>query len=184
MEIFVAFLRGVNVSGQKIIQMKELKLMFENAGFKNVKTFIQSGNVIFESAIKEQETIKTKIETFLNTSLGYKVDVLLRSFKELKILINKNPFNKIQSDNNIKPYVTFTSGSFQNKIKLPLESSKKDIEIIQQSGLDFFSLSKKINGKFGFPNSFIEKEFKVTGTTRGWPTVMKIFAILLLKVEY
>jgi uncharacterized protein (DUF1697 family) len=178
MEKFVAFLRGVNVSGQKIIQMKDLKLIFENAGFKNVQTFIQSGNVIFDSAIKEQHKIKAKIESVLNTSLGYKVDVLLRSHYDLNLLIKNNPFDKIKPDENVKFYITFTSGLLQNNIKLPLESSKKDLEIIEQFNQDFFCLSKKINGKFGFPNSFIEKEFKVIATTRNWTTLNKIFAIL------
>jgi uncharacterized protein (DUF1697 family) len=178
MKKFVAFLRSVNVSGQKIILMKDLNLIFENAGFKNVKTYIQSGNVIFDSAIIEQNKIKIKIETVLNTSLGYKLDVLLRSHYDLNILIKNNPFNKMKPDENVKFYITFTSGLLQNKIKLPLESSKKDIEIIEQFNHDFFCLSKKVNGKFGFPNSFIEKEFKVIATTRNWTTLNKIFAIL------
>jgi len=178
METFVAFLRSVNVSGQKIILMKDLKLILENAGFKNVKTFIQSGNVIFDSAIKEQNKIKTKIESVLNTSLGYKVDVILRTQYDLNLLIKNNPFDKTKPDENVKFYITFTSGLLQNKIKLPLEFSKKDIEIIEQFNHDFFCLSKKINGKFGFPNSFVEKEFKVIATTRNWTTLNKIYAIL------
>ena len=83
---YIAFLRGINVSGQKLIKMAELKVMFEKAGYKNVRTFIQSGNVVFEAPKTKNETLAKKIEAMLEKALGYDVTVIVRTPDELKSL--------------------------------------------------------------------------------------------------
>ena len=94
---YIAFLRGINVGGKKIVKMQDLAAIFVAGGFKNVKTHIQSGNVIFEASIKNSSTLTKKIESNLQESLGYAVPVLLRTISELAVLIKSDPFNKIKA---------------------------------------------------------------------------------------
>ena len=62
----------------------------------------------------------------------------------------------------------------QKIVKIPVISQKGDVELIHRRKLDIFSISHPVNGRFGFPNSFIESSFEVTGTTRDWKTVIGI----------
>jgi len=70
---YVAFLRAVNVAGQKLIKMPELIRVLASAGFRNVRTYIQSGNVIFDSASSNSTSLGRKLERTLAEAFGYKV---------------------------------------------------------------------------------------------------------------
>ena len=77
MKKFIALLRGINVSGQKKIKMSDLKLLFEDLGFQNVETYIQSGNVIFSSKEKSIKKLESKISSGIKSKYGFDVPVLV-----------------------------------------------------------------------------------------------------------
>src|SRR5688572_17077779 len=91
-QTYVAFLRGVNVGGKKPIRMKQLAEVLTAAGFRNVRTFIASGNVIFEASAKDPKRIAKKMEKHLLNALGYELTVIIRTVDELRALIKRNPF--------------------------------------------------------------------------------------------
>lgn len=91
MEILVALLRGINVGGNNILPMTELKALCEEAGFKNVSTYIQSGNVIFESKVAEEKAA-LKLQKALKSKLENPVSVMIRTIEELETIISNNPF--------------------------------------------------------------------------------------------
>lgn len=170
----IAFLRGINVGGQKIIKMEDLNAMFAGFGLKNVKTYIQSGNVLFDAPEKDPAKLARTIEKGLLTELRYAVPVVVRTTSEIEAIIKLDPFKKEKSDDS-KKYVTFLSGEPTKKPKLPLLTSKKEIRILSVHALNAFSLGLPLpGGRFGFPNNIIEKELGVAGTTRNWTTVNKI----------
>jgi uncharacterized protein (DUF1697 family) len=172
---YVAFLRGINVSGQKIIPMKQLQQIFEVLPIKNVATYIQSGNVIFDSASSSMDMLTTKIERHLKKELGYEVTVLLRTINDLANLIGSEPFEGKVEVGKSKPYITFISEEPKPKLQLPYISKKKEITIIAAEKLNLCSLSHPLpNGTWGFPNAIIEKDFKVKATTRNLNTVTTI----------
>jgi len=103
----IALLRGINVGGHKIIPMVKLKAIFESAGYKNVVTFIQSGNVLFDSTTSDTEILRTKIEKMLTESLGYDVPTIIRSAQEMKKIVSKNPFADEHVEKKTKYYVMF-----------------------------------------------------------------------------
>jgi uncharacterized protein (DUF1697 family) len=84
-------LRGINVSGQKIIKMKELKELYESLGFEGVQTYIQSGNVIFRCPQSNTIQLQNRIERKLKTSYGYSVVVLIRTINEFRHLLENHP---------------------------------------------------------------------------------------------
>jgi uncharacterized protein (DUF1697 family) len=174
---YIAFLRGINVSGQKIIKMEDLKKMLLSFGLKNVKTYIQSGNFVFESSEADVGKLIKKIGKGLLTEMGYEVPVILRTLAEMQALILSDPFKLYKPSEDEKWYVTFMAESPAQKPKLPVFSKKEDVEVFQISHHNACCISHKKNGSFGFPNLIIEKEFNVTATTRNWNTVCKITAL-------
>ena len=172
---YIAFLRGINVSGQKIIKMEALAKMFISFGFKNVKTFIQSGNVIFDSDQADADSLRVKIEKNLEKKLGFQVDVIVRTLEEIEAMIARNPFKKFSEDAKIS--VAFMSGKPQEKVKLPLFSSKKDVQIFEIKNCDAFCVHHLVNGQWGYPNLLIEKSFGRKSTVRFWSSVNKMVAV-------
>ena len=91
----IAFLRGINVGGHRLIKMDELARIFTAAGLKNVRTYIQSGNVIFDTASVNAAALQKKIEKTLRNVLGYEVPVMIRRLADIKEIVRRNPFKKI-----------------------------------------------------------------------------------------
>ena len=172
---YVAFLRAINVAGQKLIKMEELARIFTAAGFKNVRTYIQSGNVIFDAGSANAAGLRKKIETTLQSVLGYEVTVILRPLAEIEAIVKRNPFRKVKAGADVVVFVVFLSGEPKRTPKLPLVSKTENVEVFEvKDHTAFLVCHRKENGRFGFPNKFVEKEFGVLGTTRNWNTVNKI----------
>src|SRR5689334_4167644 len=110
MQTFISMLRGINVSGQKIVPMEKLRESFEKLGLENVKTYIQSGNVIFKSKATSTALCK-KIETQVLKQFGYEVTVIVKTLEELESVFKKNPFVKRRGIDLTKLHVTFLSAS-------------------------------------------------------------------------
>jgi uncharacterized protein (DUF1697 family) len=147
MTVFVALLRAVNVGGTGKLPMAELKRMCEAAGFTKVRTYIASGNVVFEAAPSEA-AVKSKLEAILKDYAGKPVGVLVRSAAEIKAVLADNPFvaappNRVmaiflddappsdaadraanRADEEIQLgrreiYVSYPSGMGQSKLRIP-----------------------------------------------------------------
>ena len=103
--------------------------------------------------------------------MGYEITVFLRGIKEIEKIIKKNPFNKIKKDEII--YATFLPSEFKAP-KLPIKSPNNDIEVLEIKKGIAFSVSRKVKGRYGFPNGFIEKKLNIMATTRNWNTINKI----------
>ena len=172
---YVAFLRGINVGGNKLIKMEHLARIFTEAGFKNVRTYIASGNVIFDSSSTSKTALTRKIEKVLLNALGYEVKVVLRTLSELEALVSRNAVGKRQTSKDVYLFVVLLGGEPKNKVEIPLISTKENFEVFEVSnGAAFIEARRKKTGWFGYPNNFIEKEFGVVGTTRNWSTLNKI----------
>ena len=166
---YVAFLRGINVSGQKLIKMEALSTLFSSLGFKEVKTILQSGNVVFETSEKDLRKIENKIEKGLVKKLG-EVRVFARTVEQMQKLVKLDPFSGKSEESH--RYVTFLNAPFT--LDLPLFSPKKDVEVFAAKEGALFCIPHEINGRYGFPNVFIEAKLKVPATTRNWKTILKV----------
>jgi len=91
MSVFIALLRAVNVGGTGKLPMSDLSALCTKLGFKNVRTYIASGNVIFDSRLAEA-AIRRKLEAALTRVLGKPADVIVRTAAELQCVLNANPF--------------------------------------------------------------------------------------------
>jgi len=93
MKIYIALLRGINVGGKNVIKMDDLKKAFEDLGLNEVKTYIQSGNVLFKSD-EEEETLRKKIEHKIETTFEMCIHVVLRTAEEFENVIKSCPFTE------------------------------------------------------------------------------------------
>jgi uncharacterized protein (DUF1697 family) len=171
---YVTFLRAINVAGHAIVKMNDLKAAFALAGCNNVVTFIQSGNVIFESIEKKTELFQN-VRTELSDLIGSEPVLVTRTVRELEQMMNAAPFQRSKGGSDPKLYVAFLLRKPLKKPKFPLLLPKEGLEAIAMTDREVFVVSRrKKNGFYGFPNNFIEKELGVPATTRNWSTVTKI----------
>jgi len=122
MQTYISMLRGINVSGQKKIEMAGLRSLYEELSFEQVTTYIQSGNVIFKTAnnANEGKLVET-IEQAIHAKYGFEVPVTLRNLPEINELTSNNPFLTRMGIDPEKLHVTFLSNN-------PQQSSVKNIE--------------------------------------------------------
>ncbi len=180
MNIFLSILRGINVSGKNKILMSDLKKLYENLGFEEVNTYIQSGNVVFKSldTINNQKLISQKIEFSIFSNLGLKVSVLVLNLQELQNLVHINPFLSKDYIGIEKLYVTFLEN-------VPLNTNIEKIYNIQ-SNLDEFELIEKFvflhcptgYGNTKFSNQFFENKLNLVATTRNWKTTTHLLKLM------
>jgi uncharacterized protein (DUF1697 family) len=174
--IHIAFLRAVNVGGRSVVKMTDLKAAFERAGCRNARTFIASGNVVFEAPAKLPVALKTRIARELLRLFGKEPGVCYRTLEDLDALIAANPFGAAAADKELKLYVAFTVGAPKQRPALPIVDEKEFVEITAVRAGDVLVISRrKPNGMYGFPNFCVER-LGVTATSRNWNTVVKVAA--------
>lgn len=174
MNRYIALLRAINVSGHAIIKMEDLRSGFSAAGCKNVKTYIQSGNVVFDHKNADPASLRAALEKKMSSLLGGPAVVLLRTGEEWDQLMKGDPFKTKKTATDAKLYVTFLSAPPVEKLTLPIVSEKDGLEFFGMKNLDIYCVSTKVKDGYGFPNIYIEKKTRVPATSRNWNTILKI----------
>ncbi|PKK34792.1 hypothetical protein BWI96_20280 [Siphonobacter sp. SORGH_AS_0500] len=169
MPLFASLLRGINVSGHKKIPMAGLKTLYEELGFTNVKTYIQSGNVVFETEQEDQVLIQQKIERTIEATYGFDVTVFIRTAAELQEVINSNPFETTEA-----VYVTFLAEKPSPERWTNLHSLDLGTEQLVLKNKDIFLQFPDGYGRAKLSNPFLESKLKVKATTRNWRTINEI----------
>ncbi len=178
---YISVLRGINVGGKRILPMKNLISEMEKAGFSDIRTYIQSGNVIFKSDLNDYEVISQEIEHLIKSKFGFDVPVITLSGKELHDIIVNNPFLANGSYEIRELYVTLLNG----------QPAISDIEqfYMNNFGADSAVVIKKVvylripglSHQSKLTNNFIESKLKMKATTRNWKTILKISNMMLNK---
>ncbi|MFI6898818.1 DUF1697 domain-containing protein [Streptomyces sp. NPDC050256] len=173
--LYIAFLRGMNVPGRSV-KMEYLRGLFTEMGFDSVRSYIQSGNVFFESDETDRAVLGARVRERLAQELGYEVAVCLRTVPELEELIALDPFKKVTVTDDLRCCVVFTTERIDPELPLPMLSPKKDMEIIGSSGYDAFVVWYLVNGRAPAAKGFQERVLGHDATTRFFHTVVKILA--------
>ena len=171
---YFALLKAINVGGHTV-KMDYLKKLFEQMSFEKVETFIASGNVVFETKIKNIDSIKKKIESELEKSLGYKVATFIRTTKELKEITEHKPFK--DSDLNNKQNSLYI-GFLDNQ---PGKDSQKKVLALSDEANEFYFnktelywLCRKNFSDSGITGKSLEKALGMEITIRNSTTIKKI----------
>ena len=171
---YAAFLRGINVGGNKKVPMAKLKNVLEDMGFAEVRTLLASGNVLFDAKKESLPTLEKKIAAELEKQFGFTIPVLLREVSDVENIIESGPFKGINVTKDTRLYVTFLLENHKSAMKIPYASPDKSFRIIRLDDDSVFSILDL--SKSGTPEamSILEKEFGKHITTRNWNTIMKV----------
>jgi uncharacterized protein (DUF1697 family) len=177
MTTYIAFLRGMNL-GKRNIKMDELRGLFAELKFENVRTYIASGNVIFDAKEKDEKKLTAKLEKHLKERLGYDVKVMLRSRAELEAVLKNNPFKNAPAGTNT--YISFyDKAPGKAAMKKFLDERNSETEVFKFKNRELYMLFHVGFSESEFfkkPNS--EKQLGVTVTNRNLNTPVKILAML------
>jgi uncharacterized protein (DUF1697 family) len=176
MSIHIALLRGINVSGHKPVKMDELRKSFETLGFKKVRTYVQSGNVVFESE-GAAAGLGGKIQERLRMDFGYEVPVLVRTAKEMEQAVRDNPLPKERGLDAERFHVTFLSDKAPRTAAKDLAALAAKPERYRVAGREIYLYCPKGYGRSKLANAAIEKMLGVGATTRNWKTVNALLAM-------
>jgi len=177
MSIYISLLRGINVSGQKKVNMKELKALYESLNLKQVTTYIQSGNVVFSSTDKSTVELSALIEAAILKHFGFEVPVLVLSETALNKALKQLPFDNISVvEQGSQVIFSFLSGVINTDNIVLLNGYLTAGEELESSVDSNDSASAKPNGygKTKLSNTFLEKKLEVTATSRNLKTVVKL----------
>lgn len=171
---YLALLRGINVSGHNMIKMDALKKMLENMGFQNVETYIQSGNIFFDSEEENAAGVGFKIKQEISKVFGYDVPVIMVSKTDFELCFKNNPFLKEQECDIKKLYVAFISKELTTAAINDLKTSNfKPDEAAIDSNRIYIKYAIGA-GKTNLDQKYIEKKLNVVATIRNWNTVTKL----------
>lgn len=177
MSTWIAILRGVNVSGARKLPMKELKELFEMLKCTNVRTYIQSGNVVFESTKLEFSTFGKKVEAAIKKRYDYDVPVLVRSLEEMKKVVAVNPYLKRKDIEPDKLHVTFLADAPKKPEAERIVCTTFGNDSFQLLGREVYVHCPDGYGNTKLNNSFFESKLKLIATTRNWRTVNELVRI-------
>jgi len=175
METYIAILRGINVSGQKLIGMEGLKIHMQSLGLKNVVTYIQSGNILFKYETIENNNIAKRIEDKILMEYGFSVPTLVKKANEFTNIVLNNPFlSNLKNYPIVYLYATILSEAVAHDSIISPGDIKGNTDEFIISGDVIYLYCPNGYGRTKFSNNFFEKKLKKTATTRNWKTITKL----------
>jgi len=170
----LALLRGINVGGKNQLPMRDLAGMFEAAGCKNVRTFIQSGNVIFTASASASKGLAGVIASKIDKGFGYKVPVILRTAQQLREVVAKNPFPGAEDI----LHVMFLADrpSPERIAALDPNRSAPDAFIVRGQEI-YLQLPNRVAAS-KLTNAWFDSRLGTVSTLRNWRTVTKLLAMM------
>lgn len=167
---FVAFLRGINIGGHKKVPMSELKNLLGQKSYKNVKTVLASGNVVFEASIKEAN----ELQNILENSFGFSIPTIIIPFEDLLEITKNNPFDGVDNDSNVKYYVTFTDNTQNMSFTPPISKGGNAFRIVKQAKYTVYSVLDSDKLKTTDAMKILETKWGKKITTRNYNTILKV----------
>ena len=174
MNSWIAILRGINVSGVRKLPMQELRMLFESLKCSHVRTYIQSGNVVFEGSKLDPSSFAKLVEARIKDQYNYDVPVLVRSLADMKHVSTANPYLKRKGIELDKLHVTFLA-------EVPVAALAEKIMGVKFGNDSFSLIGREVfvhcpdgYGNTKLNNTFFENKLKVSATTRNWRTVNEL----------
>ena len=174
MPTHLALLRGINVSGHKMINMQALKKSLENIGFTNVETYIQSGNVFVDTDEESPAKVGFLIKQKIFKQFGHDVPVIVIGKEDLQACLDRNLFLNDEGVDLKKLYVSFISSELPENMITQLNLNFIKPDEIQLDGKRIYLKYDISPAKTRLDNKWIEKSMNVISTTRNWNTVNKL----------
>ena len=174
MPVMVSMLRGINLGPHRRISMNDLRAVYESLGLENVQTYVQSGNVLFQTTQRAESKLAATIESAIEKRFGFRSDVILRTAAEMRDVVAKNPFDGRKGIEPNKLLVTFLAAEPAREARekvLKLDTGQEELHLL---GREIFIYYANGLARPKIPWTAIADTLKTPGTGRNWNTVLKL----------
>ena len=175
-QIIIALLRGINVGGRNKLPMKSLVSMFNDAGCSNVRTYIQSGNVVFEAEPALARQIPSVITASIFEHFGFNIPVVARTAGELGKIVHSNPFLRTGADERAL-YVAFLADLPDPTRLATLDPDRSPPDEFAVLGREIYLQCPNGLARTKLTNAYFDSKLKTTSTLRNWRTTLKLFEL-------
>jgi uncharacterized protein (DUF1697 family) len=174
MTTYIAVLRAINLGSHNRVAMADLRAMLEKIGFKEPKTIVVSGNVVFRGASASSQQIETLLEAASTKHLGVTTDYFVRTAKEWQAIIAANPFPaEAKNDPGRLVMMCLREAPAPAAVKA-LQAAIKGREMVRATGKCAYFVYPDGQGRSKLTIQMIEKALGTRGTARNWNTVLKL----------
>jgi len=170
----LALLRGVNVGGKNKLPMRDLAAMFEDAGCENVRTFIQSGNVIFIASSSVSKRLAGAVASRIEERFGYRVPVILRTAQQLREVISNNPFSGVEDT----LHVMFLADRPSPAKIAALDPNRSSPDAFLVRGQEIYLHLPNRVAASKLTNAWFDSKLSTVSTVRNWRTVTRLLAMM------
>lgn len=173
---YVALLRAINL-GKRQVKMDRLRAVFGEMGFKDVSTYIASGNVLFSTGMKDETKLIKKIEAGLHAAFGFEVATILRNPAQMAEAAARLPLDELRANPELRMYVSYF-------MRLPTAAERKTVEALSTDVTEFMLHGRELHtlirppGDLVFAASYVEKPLGQPGTARNWKSTLKLAELL------
>lgn len=173
---YIALLRGINVGGKNMLPMKDLVRLCSDAGYSEVKSYIQSGNLVFRAKSALAPRLPALFEQAISDRFGIRVPVVVRSADELRRLAKGNPFLHAGADTAIL-HVAFLSDLPGAAAVAALDPNRSPPDQFAVRGREIYLQCPNGIGRTKLTNQYFDSKLGVTSTIRNWRTVLKLLEL-------
>jgi uncharacterized protein (DUF1697 family) len=175
----VCFLRGINVTDKNVIKMADLTKLFSELGFKDISTYLQSGNVVFShnEGLKDTD-LKSLIYSAIQKKIGLDIPVIFRNKSDIDIILKNNVFLNNENADIVKLYVTMLETDPEISRIENLKMKDFTPERFEILGREIFLFCPNGYGRAKLNNNFLEKKLGSKATTRNWKTITAIAGLM------
>lgn len=177
---YIAFLRGINVGGKQKMPMAVLREVLEQAGFENVATYIQSGNIVFTSSKLDTRELETQIAKCIADAFGCNIPVIVKTPEDVQDSITACPFEKAIQE---QSYYTLLFDVPNVNLKAALQAKTYPDEVFLITDSCVYVHCAKGYGKAKCNTNFFEKHLEVLATTRNHRTMLKVLELAFKHVK-
>jgi len=170
----VSLLRGINVGGRNKVAMSKLTELFELLGFNDVRSYLQSGNVLCSTSKLSNAALQRRIEKGIVEELDLEISVLCRTGREMELVVKNNPFLKKNDVDPAKLHVTFLQKPVDEALVKKLSESRRGKDSFRAEGATIYLHCPDGYARTKLTTQFFERELGVPATTRNWKTVNKL----------
>lgn len=174
---WIALLRGINLTGHRAVRMAELRALFEELGYEQPRTLLQSGNVVFRSRERDAAKLARRLETETEKRLGVRTRYLLRSAAEWQAIVAANPFPDAARTDPARYLVMALTGPAEDAAVEALRRANPGKERIKAIGRELYVVYPDGVGVSKLNAYLVDRHLGCVSTARNWNTVLKLAAL-------
>ena len=177
MPVIISLLRGINLGPHRRIRMEDLRALYESLKLHDVRTHLQSGNVVFTTDERDLRRLIGRLEQAIERRFAFHSDVIARTTSELRQVVARTPFARRRGIEPSKLLVTFLASDPGEPARREVRAIKMGPEELHIDGREMYVYFPNGMGRSKFPAATVGKALSVSGTARNWNTVTKLLEI-------